>query len=70
MLIPLAAALLGVRADERTFFLAAGVGIATCFAWNFLLKQPLGIDGAALGTFANFIVFRARLRLAKKHLTR
>ncbi|MBR2406220.1 MAG: sodium:solute symporter family protein [Clostridia bacterium] len=57
LLIPLAAALLGVRADERTFFRALISGVSVCLLWNHVLCRPLGIDGTAVGTLANFVVF-------------
>ncbi len=66
VLVPLAAALLGVRASKRTFFVSVSAGVGTCLIWNLLLKQPLGIDGAALGTLANFTVFSLQRLKAKR----
>lgn len=57
ILVPLAAALCGIKATERTFFTAVVTGIGVCLCWNHLLGQPLGIDGSPLGTLANAVVF-------------
>ena len=57
VLVPLAAALLGVRATERTFFSSVIAGLGASLIWNHLLFQPFGIDGSFVGTLANLIVF-------------
>ncbi len=57
VLVPLAAALLGVRANDRTFLCSAFVGFITCLLWNTVLSQPLGIDGTVTGIAANAITF-------------
>ncbi|MBO5671249.1 MAG: sodium:solute symporter family protein, partial [Clostridia bacterium] len=65
ILVPLAAALRGIKADERTFFAAVVTGVAVCLCWNHLLGQPLGIDGSPLGTLANALVFFVRVSRLK-----
>ena len=57
VLVPLAAALLGIKADQRTFLCSAAVGIGTSFVWTHLLHQPYGIDGSCVGMLANLLVF-------------
>lgn len=56
MVVPLAAALLGVRADGRTFFAAVCAGGATAVLWR-ALGSPLSVTGATVGTLANFLTF-------------
>lgn len=67
VLVPLVAALLGIKADTRTFFAAVGSGLSVCLLWNHVLEQPYGIDGGALGMFANAIVFFVGVSRAKHH---
>lgn len=57
ILIPLSAALLGVRSNNRTFLCSALAGFATCLMWNVFLSKPFGIDGSIVGTLANLAVF-------------
>ena len=70
VLVPLAAALRGIKADERTFFFAVVTGVVVCLAWNHLLDKPFGIDGSPIGTLANAIVFFARISRPKFQLTK
>ena len=56
MVVPLAAALLGVRADGRTFFAAVCAGGATAVLWR-AIGSPLAVTGATVGTLANFLTF-------------
>ncbi len=57
ILVPLAAALLGVRSNSRTFLCSALAGFVTCLIWNVFLSKPFGIDGCIVGTLANLVVF-------------
>ncbi|MBQ9964049.1 MAG: sodium:solute symporter family protein [Clostridia bacterium] len=57
ILVPLAAALRGVRATDKTFLCSALVGFITCLLWNTVLSQPFGIDGTVIGITANAITF-------------
>ena len=70
ILVPLAAALRGIKADGRTFLLAVATGVAVCLIWNHLLGQPLGIDGSPIGTLANALVFFIRVSCPKFQLTK
>ena len=53
VLVPLAAALLGVHADGRVFRRCAAVGLAVCLLWNLWWGKPWGIDGCLPGILAN-----------------
>ncbi len=57
ILVPLAAALIGIRANERTFFCSALVGFCMCLLWNTVLSQPFDIDGTVVGIAANALTF-------------
>lgn len=57
ILVPLAAALLGVRSDGRAFRRALLAGLCGTLVWELLLGRPWGIDGAVVGTLCNFAVF-------------
>ncbi len=57
ILVPLAAALLGIQTTERTFLLSALVGFSACLVWNTLLSQPFGVDGTVVGIAANALIF-------------
>lgn len=57
ILVPLAAALLGVRSDGRTFRYALMAGLISTLVWNYAWGKPWGIDGAAVGMLANIWVF-------------
>lgn len=70
VLVPLAAALLGIKASERTFFTAVIVGVAVCLGWNHLLMQPFGIDGSPIGMLANAVVFVLQVFRPKFRLTK
>ncbi len=70
ILVPLAAALLGVKTDERTFLRSLTAGLSICLVWNHILGQPLGIDGTTVGTLANLVVFLCHYFCPKRHLTK
>lgn len=59
VLVPLAAALLGVRSNGKTFCAAVLIGCAVSLLWNTVWHQPLGMDGCLVGILANFAVFCA-----------
>lgn len=65
MVVPLAAALLGVRADGRTFFAAVFVGGATAVLWR-AIGSPLAVTGATVGTLANFLTFSLGARRCRR----
>lgn len=55
ILVPLAAALLGVRVSNRRLYVCMAGGLLACLVWN--IGRPFGIDGAAIGLMANLILF-------------
>ena len=57
ILVPLSAALLGIRSDKKTCLASLIAGLGTCLIWNQFFGRPYGIDGCTIGTLANFIVF-------------
>lgn len=57
ILIPLAAALLGVKSNGRAFRYALLVGLFFTLLWNYGLGKPWGVDGSIVGMAANFLVF-------------
>lgn len=57
VLVPLVAAVTGVKASPRCFFLGAIAGAMGVAIWNFILKGPMGIDGLIIGIAANGLVF-------------
>lgn len=62
ILVPLAAALLGVKSNARSFLYAMLAGLAASLTWNFVLGKPWGIDGAVVGTLCNLVVFSLATR--------
>lgn len=67
ILVPLAAALLGVKSNGRAFRGALLAGLASSLGWNLLLHQPWGIDGAVVGMACNLLVFTIRTRQFQKY---
>ena len=57
VLIPLAAALLGIKSDGTAFRWALTAGLVSTLIWNYALGQPWGINGAIIGMACNFVVF-------------
>ena len=62
ILVPLAAAFLGIRSDGRAFRTALLAGLLSTLVWNYLLHRPFGIDGAVVGTACNLLAFSLRTR--------
>ncbi|MBR2338022.1 MAG: sodium:solute symporter family protein [Clostridia bacterium] len=67
VLVPLAAALLGVRANGRIFRRAAVAGFSLCLIWNVWWGNPFGIDGCLPGIVANFGVFTVGVRRLQRY---
>lgn len=67
ILVPLSAALLGIRTESKTFFSSVSMGVVTCLVWNHLFNKPFGIDGCAVGALANLAVFVLCIRSASKN---
>ncbi len=57
VLVPLAAGIMGVQATRKHFFAGAIAGIVGVLAWNFVFRNPGGIDGLVVGLLANALVF-------------
>lgn len=57
ILVPLAAALLGVKSNGRAFRRALLAGLCTTLIWNYPLHKPWDINGAVVGMLCNLIVF-------------
>lgn len=57
ILVPLAAALLGVKSDRRAFAYAFIAGLTVTLLWEYALGRPGMITGATAGMAANFTVF-------------
>ncbi len=57
VLVPLTAALLGLKLSRIRFIYGATVGILGVLIWNFILNSPYAIDGLVIGTLCNFIIF-------------
>ena len=56
ILVPLIAAILGVRANAKTFIFPAIYGILTLLVWNIYNPLSIGVDGALEGVIAGIIV--------------
>lgn len=62
ILVPLAAALLGIKSNGRAFRYSLAAGLAVTLFWNYALGKPWGIDGNIVGMLANLAVFTACTR--------
>ncbi len=65
VLIPLVAAIAGLKASSKCFFLGGLAGAVGVTSWNILLKNPMGIDGLIIGIAANAVVFFAAWSIEK-----
>jgi SSS family solute:Na+ symporter len=66
VLVPLAAAIMGVKATRRSFFVGSLAGILGVVIWNFMLHNPRGIDGLIVGIACNGIAFFLTHNLQKR----
>jgi SSS family solute:Na+ symporter len=57
IVIPMGAALLGVRTSTRVFVAAAAAGLTSALVWEQGFGAPGGVDGLIIGVFFNLIVF-------------
>lgn len=57
IVVPLAAALLGVQTDRRSFCFAVVAGLLTTVLWEYALQRPLDITGSTVGMLANAATF-------------
>ncbi|MFH1488700.1 MAG: sodium:solute symporter family protein [Pseudomonadota bacterium] len=61
IVIPLAAAFFGIRADTRIFLSGCCAGLAAMVIWNYFLNAPGGVEGLIVGVLANGLVFAVGL---------
>ena len=57
VLVPLAAAIMGMKAGVKHFVAGAIGGTAGVLLWKLWLKDPFGIDGLIVGILCNGVVF-------------
>ena len=67
ILVPLAAALLGVKSNGRAFRYALLAGLVSTLVWNYGLGKPFGFEGAIVGTLCNFVVFALCTRAYRRY---
>ncbi len=67
ILVPLAAALLGVKSNGRAFRYALLTGFCVTMAWKHLLGCPWDIDAAVMGMLGNLVVFTGLTRQAQRY---
>lgn len=57
IIVPLVAAVFGIKANGKTFFIGAGFGIAGTLVWQFILQEPLGVTPLLFGIVCNLMAF-------------
>ncbi len=57
VLVPLAAALLGVRSSQKACLVSLFSGLAACLVWDRILLRPFAIEGCLVGTLVNLLFF-------------
>lgn len=57
MLVPIAAAILRIRAGKKSFAACAAGGALTSLIWTYGAGNPLGLGGTTVGFFAGLILF-------------
>lgn len=62
ILVPLAAAFLGIKSNGRAFRYALLAGLVSTLLWNYALGKPWDVDGAVVGMLCNLVVFAACTR--------
>lgn len=67
ILVPLAAAFLGIRSGGRAFRYALLTGLALTLLWNMVLGKPWDIDGSIVGVVGNLAVFTACTRSLNRY---
>ncbi|MGI6265355.1 MAG: sodium:solute symporter family protein [Acutalibacteraceae bacterium] len=66
VVVPLAAALLGVRSSGRAFRRGMLCGLAVTLIWNGVLGRPFGADGTLPGTLGNLLAFWLSTRALRR----
>lgn len=69
ILVPLIAALLGLRAPRIAFMAGATSGILGVFLWDKVLDSPGAFDGLVVGVFTNLIAFAVVFSIGKRRKT-
>lgn len=69
ILVPLAAAFLGIRSDGRSFRRALITGLSLTLFWNYILGRPWEIDGGVVGLLGNLLVFTLSTRRVQRYRT-
>lgn len=69
ILVPLAAAFLGIKSNGRAFRYALLAGLVSTLVWNFALGKPWDIDGTVVGMLCNLVVFAACTRRYRRFET-
>lgn len=67
ILVPLAAAMLGIKSNGRAFRRALVAGMASSTVWNYVFLKPWNIDGGGVGMVFNLIVFALSTREFHKY---
>jgi SSS family solute:Na+ symporter len=65
IVIPMGAALLGIRAATRVFVAAAAAGLVGALVWEQGFGSPGGVDGLIIGVLSNLAIFSAGYRLER-----
>ncbi len=65
ILVPLAAAMLGIKSRPMAFYAAMAAGAIITIIWTYVLKNP-GIDGTIAGVAANLITFTITCKVFTK----
>jgi SSS family solute:Na+ symporter len=66
VLVPLVAAIMGVKATKKSFFTGAIAGSIGVIIWNIILHNPKGIDGLIIGILCNGLAFLIAHLMQKK----
>lgn len=67
ILVPLAAAMLGIKSSGRSFRRALLAGFFSSLIWNYILLKPWNVDGAVVGMICNLLVFTFCTRKFKRY---
>jgi len=63
MLVPLAAAIMGVKVTARDFYWGMAGGVIGVLVWKLVLGDPVGVDGLIIGVAANGLFFAVSRRM-------
>ncbi len=57
MLVPLVAAIMGLKVNIKHFIAGASAGVLGVLIWNFVFDSPGDFNGLIVGVFCNFLAF-------------